>query len=89
VLRATWRDYAGMSSSPKGSVPQPTAAGTRLQMPSEVQGVEVRPAQVPSEVQGVEVRPAPSEVQGVEVRPAPVPPPLPDTARADTATVRG
>jgi hypothetical protein len=47
VLRATWRSYAGESSSPRGTTPRPTPGGTRLQTPGEVQGVEVRPAGTP------------------------------------------
>lgn len=44
ILRAPWREYGGMSSSPKGVVPRPTPAGERLQVPSQVEGIEVRPA---------------------------------------------
>jgi len=44
VLRARWRDYAGESSSPKGTVPVATPGGTRLQVPASVEGVQVRPA---------------------------------------------
>ncbi len=44
VLRAAWRDYAGESSSPKGTIPRPTRGGERLNVPAAVEGVEVRPA---------------------------------------------
>ncbi len=45
VLRAPWREYAGESSSPKGVTPRPTPGGERLQIPTAVERVEVRPAQ--------------------------------------------
>lgn len=48
VLRAPWRGYAGESSSPKGVMPRATPGGERLQVPNQVQGVEVRPARVPT-----------------------------------------
>jgi hypothetical protein len=48
VLRAPWRGYAGDSSSPKGVMPQPTPGGERLEVPADVEGVEVRPARVPT-----------------------------------------
>ena len=48
VLRAPWRGYAGESSSPKGVLPRATPGGERLQVPNQVQGVEVRPARVPT-----------------------------------------
>ncbi len=44
ILRATWRNYAGESSSPSGVTPKPTPM--RLQLPAtgnEVRGIEVRP----------------------------------------------
>lgn len=44
VLRATWREYDGESSSPKGTVPRATPGGERLQMPT-ADSVEVRPAE--------------------------------------------
>ncbi|UCF19922.1 MAG: hypothetical protein JSU87_00475 [Gemmatimonadota bacterium] len=48
VLRAPWHAYEGESSSPKGTVPRPTPAGMRLDLPAAVEGVEVRQApQVP------------------------------------------
>lgn len=50
VLRAPWHEYAGESSSPKGTIPRPTPGGTRLQVPSNVEGVEVRPATEPAAV---------------------------------------
>ena len=48
VLRAPWRAYAGESSSPKGVMPRATPGGERLQVPNQVQGVEVRPTTVPT-----------------------------------------
>ena len=44
VLRAPWRDYAGESSSPKGVLPRATPGGERLEVPSALESVEVRPA---------------------------------------------
>jgi len=48
VLRAPWRGYAGESSSPKGVMPRATPGGERLEIPNQVEGVEVRPARVPT-----------------------------------------
>lgn len=51
VLRAPWHAYAGESSSPKGTVPKPTPGGMRLDLPQDVEQVEVRQApQVPMPV---------------------------------------
>ncbi len=47
VLRATWRDYTGESSSPKGVVPKATPGGERLEVPGTLESVEVRPAPPP------------------------------------------
>jgi hypothetical protein len=44
ILRAPWRDYGGASSSPKGTVPQATPGGERLEIPTQVESIEVRPA---------------------------------------------
>ncbi len=51
VLRSSWRDYAGQSSSPMGTEPRPTPGGTRLELPGEVQAVEVRTMPPPPPVQ--------------------------------------
>lgn len=57
VLRAPWRSYAGMSSSPKGTAPKPTPM--QLGMPqTEVQGVEVRSAPQPPTPMPAELQPA-------------------------------
>ncbi len=47
VLRAPWRDYGGESSSPKGVKPRPNPGGERLEMPTAVERVEVRPVEPP------------------------------------------
>ncbi len=75
VLRAPWHEYGGDSSSPKGTIPRPTPAGMRLQVPGAVEGVQVRPAPPPV---------APAEPVTVPADTAQA-----DTARADTASVRG
>ncbi|NIR46179.1 MAG: outer membrane protein assembly factor BamE [Gemmatimonadetes bacterium] len=48
VLRSSRRAYAGESSSPMGTEPRPTPGGTRLDLPGDVESVEVRPAPAPS-----------------------------------------
>ncbi len=66
VLRAPRHEYAGESSSPKGTVARPTPGGMRLQVPSTVETVE--------SVQGVEVRqtemPPPVPVAPADTTPA-------------------
>ena len=52
ILRASWRTYTGVSSSPNGVAPQPTPM--RLRMPQGAQGQ----AGERTELQGIEVRPA-------------------------------
>lgn len=47
VLRATWRDYSGESSSPKGIAPRQTLGFEHLELPGQVESVEVRPAGPP------------------------------------------
>lgn len=48
VLRAPWNDYAGESSSPKGTVARPTPGGMRLEVPATtIEAVEVRPTEAP------------------------------------------
>jgi hypothetical protein len=73
VLRAPWNEYAGESSSPKGTVARPTPGGMRLDVPTttieavEVRQVETPPAETP-----------PPEMPPVETPPAeapPIPPP--------------
>ena len=57
ILRARWRTYTGESSSPNGVQPRPTpmrlqmpeGAGGQADQPSELQGIEVRPAGQPAE----------------------------------------
>ena len=44
VLRAPWNEYDGESSSPKGTQARPTPGGMRLQVPTTIESVEVRPA---------------------------------------------
>ena len=45
VFRASWHQYTGNSSSPKGVVPRANPGGERLNVPAgRVEGVEVRPA---------------------------------------------
>lgn len=51
VLRSSWREYAGESSSPRGTEPRPTPGGMHLQVPGEVQAVEVRTMPPPPAVQ--------------------------------------
>lgn len=48
VLRASWRDYAGESSSPKGVLPRPSPGGEHLEVPGTLESVEVRPAPAPT-----------------------------------------
>ncbi len=47
VLRATWRDYSGESSSPKGIAPRQTLGFEHLELPGRLESVEVRPAGLP------------------------------------------
>ncbi|UCC74812.1 MAG: hypothetical protein JSV86_09770 [Gemmatimonadota bacterium] len=47
VLRAPWNEYAGESSSPKGTVARATPGGMRLEVPTTIESVEVRPAEAP------------------------------------------
>ncbi len=69
VLRAPWNEYAGESSSPKGTVARPTPGGMRLDVPTttieavEVRQVETPPAETP-----------PAEMPPVETPPAETPP---------------
>lgn len=63
VLRAPWRDYAGESSSPKGTIPRPTPGGERLQMPTAVESVEIRQA-VPDTVKADTVKADTTSVRG-------------------------
>jgi len=65
VLRAPWHEYAGESSSPKGTIPRATPGGERLQMPEgEVEGVEVRPAVPPARVEDDTTRADTSSARG-------------------------
>jgi hypothetical protein len=48
VLRAPWHEYAGESSSPKGTLPRATPGGMRLDVPGTIESVEVRPAEPPA-----------------------------------------
>ncbi len=77
ILRATWRDYAGESSSPKGVVPRAGAGGERLQMPADVESIQVRPtpSQMPADVESIQVRPTPSQVPPVQLPVDSTPPP--------------
>jgi hypothetical protein len=73
VLRAPWNEYAGESSSPKGTVARPTPGGMRLEVPTTtIEAVEVRQAETP-----------PAEEPPAETPPAETPPPLPPVAPAD------
>ncbi len=47
VLRATWRDYSGESSSPKGIAPRQTLGFEHLELPGRLESVAVRPARLP------------------------------------------
>jgi hypothetical protein len=58
VLRSSWREYAGESSSPKGTVASPTPGGMYLEVPGQVEAVEVRTAQ-PRETQPRAAQPPP------------------------------
>jgi hypothetical protein len=51
VLRAPWRGYTGDSSSPKGVIPRPTPGGERLQVPVQVEGIEVQRVPTPTVVE--------------------------------------
>jgi hypothetical protein len=51
VLRAPWRGYRGESSSPKGVIPRPTPGGERLQVPVQVEGIEVERVPTPTVVE--------------------------------------
>lgn len=65
VLRAPWHEYAGESSSPKGTIPRPTPGGERLEMPAgAVEGVEVRPAVPPVRIEEDTVQADTSNVRG-------------------------
>jgi hypothetical protein len=48
VLRSSWRQYTGESSSPMGTVPSPTPGGMYLEVPARVEAVEVRTTQQPA-----------------------------------------
>lgn len=78
VLRAPWNQYAGESSSPKGTVARPTPGGMRLQVPSTaVEGVEVRPTVTPPAVEMPPTETPPAETPPAEAQPTETPPPLP------------
>ena len=73
VLRAPWNEYAGTSSSPKGTVARPTPGGMRLEVPTTIESVEVRPAGTPpAETPPAETPPA--ETPPAETPPAEMPP---------------
>jgi hypothetical protein len=78
VLRAPWNEYSGASSSPKGTVARPTPGGMRLEVPTTIESVEVRPAQTPpAETPPAETPPVetpPVETPPVEAPPAETPP---------------
>lgn len=77
VLRAPWNEYAGESSSPKGTIARPTPGGMRLEVPTTtIEAVEVRQAETPpAELPAAEMPPA--ETPPAETPPAETPPPLP------------
>ncbi|UCC81479.1 MAG: hypothetical protein JSW46_10700 [Gemmatimonadota bacterium] len=78
VLRAPWNEYAGESSSPKGTIARPTPGGMRLDIPTTtIEAVEVRQAETPP----AEMPPA--ETPPAETPPAETPPPPPPVAPAD------
>jgi hypothetical protein len=88
VLRAPWNEYAGESSSPKGTVARPTPGGMRLDIPTTtIEAVEVRQVETPpAETPPPEMPPAetpPAETPPAETPPAETPPPPPPVAPAD------
>jgi hypothetical protein len=88
VLRAPWNEYAGESSSPKGTVARPTPGGMRLEVPTTtIEAVEVRQVETPpAEMPPAEMPPAetpPTETPPAETPPAETPPAPPPVAPAD------
>lgn len=73
VLRAPWNEYAGESSSPKGTVARPTPGGMRLEVPTAaIEAVEVRQVETPpAEMPPAETPPA--EMEAAETPPVAVP----------------